>query len=168
MFALLSIMAVGGANAVVPEMHRQVVDLQHWMTSAEFAGLFAVAQASPGPNMLIVSLIGWKLAGVPGALVATFAMCLPSSLLTFTVARAWQRFGASPWRRVLERGLAPITVGLVLGSGCLLARAAGYGWRSYTLTAVVALATFRSKIHPLWLLGLGGLLGLLGWIPPPA
>jgi chromate transporter len=164
MFALFSIMAVGGANATVPEIHRQVVELHGWMTSAEFAGLFAIAQASPGPNMLIVSLIGWKLAGLPGALVCTLGMGLPSSLLTFTVARLWHRFGASPWRRAIQRGLAPITIGLVLGGGWMLCGAAGSSWRSYALSAAVAALTLKTRLHPLWLLACGGLLGLVGWL----
>ena len=165
MFALFSLIAVGGGNGVVPEMHRQVVDLNHWMSSPAFVGLFAIAQASPGPNMLIVCLIGWKMAGFPGAMVCTLGMCLPSSLLTFSVARLWQRISGSPWRRAIERGMAPITLGLVLASGWLLGKAAGTSWRSYALTAAVALLVWRSRIHPLWLLAMGGLLGLLGWIP---
>jgi len=147
MFAALSLMAVGGANALIPEMHRQVVDLNHWMTGAEFAGLFAIAQASPGPNMLIVSVLGLKLAGLPGALVATLAFCLPSSLLSFAVARVRQRFEASPWRRAIERGLAPVTVGLVLGSGCLLASAAGCDWHAYLLSAGVALLALTGRFN---------------------
>jgi chromate transporter len=164
MFALISIMAVGGGNAVVPEMQRQVVDLNHWMSSGQFVGLFAIAQASPGPNMLISSLIGWRMAGLPGALVCTLGMCLPSSLLTFSVARLWVRIGGSPWRRAMERGLAPVTLGLVLASGWQLSKAAGSDWRSYTLTAAVALLTLRRGLNPLWLLAGGGLLGLLGWV----
>jgi len=164
LFAVISLMAVGGGNAVVPEMQRQVVDLHHWMSGPQFVGLFAIAQASPGPNMLISSLIGWRLGGFPGAAAATLGMCLPSSLLTLTVARLWHRFAQSPWRRALERGLAPITLGLVLASGWQLAKAAGPDWRSYSLSAAVALLALRRGLNPLWLLAGGGLLGLLGWV----
>jgi chromate transporter len=164
MFAVISLMAVGGGNAVVPEMQRQVVDLHRWMSGPQFVGLFAIAQASPGPNMLISCLIGWRLAGFPGAAACTMGMCLPSSLLTLTVARLWHRIAGSPWRRALERGLAPITLGLVLASGWQLSKAAGPDWRSYSLSAAVALLTLRRGLNPLWLLAGGGLLGLLGWV----
>jgi chromate transporter len=90
---ILSLMAVGGANALIPELHRQVVEVNNWMSGGEFASLFAIAQAAPGPNMLIISLIGWKLAGITGALVATLAMCGPSSLLAYGVGQLWERFG---------------------------------------------------------------------------
>ena len=79
-FALMSLLAFGGANSVIPEMHRQAVDLHHWMTGLEFAALFAISQAAPGPNFMISTLIGWKAAGLPGALVATLALCAPSCL----------------------------------------------------------------------------------------
>ena len=167
LFALFSIMAVGGGNAVVPEMQRQVVDLNRWMSGSQFVGLFAIAQASPGPNMLISSLIGWKLAGMPGALVATLGMCLPSSLLAFSVARLWNRISGSPWRRAIEQGLTPVTLGLVLASGWKLAAAAGSGWHCYVLSAAVALLTRRRKLNPLWLSAGGGVLGLMGWVRIP-
>jgi len=164
-FSLFSLMAVGGATALIPEMHRQVVDLHGWMSSAEFASLFAIAQAAPGPNVIFVSLVGWKLAGIPGALVCTLGMCLPAALLAFAVGRLWDRFQHSLWRRAIERGLAPITIGLLLGSGCLLVRASGgHGW-FYVVAAASAVLSYRSKLNPLlWLAGaalLGGV-GALG------
>lgn len=162
-FCLLSLMAVGGANALVPEMHRQAVEVQRWMSGAEFAALFAIAQAAPGPNVLIVTLVGWKVAGLPGALVCTLAMCGPSSLLTFGVAKLWQRCRASPWRRAIQRGLAPITIGLVLGSGYLLTRAADHNLLAYVLSGATAAAVLCSRLNPLWLLASGGVLGLLGY-----
>ncbi|MDR3670692.1 MAG: chromate transporter [Holophaga sp.] len=167
LFAMFSLIAVGGGNAVVPEMQRQVVDLNHWMSGPQFVGLFAIAQASPGPNMLISSLVGWRMAGLPGALVCTLGMCLPSSLLAFSVARLWSRISGSPWRPAIEQGLTPVTLGLVLASGWQLAKGAGSDWRCYTLSAAVALLTLRSKLNPLWLLAVGGALGLLGWVRVP-
>jgi len=101
-FSLLSLLRVRGVITVLPEMHRNVVEVHGWMSGAEFAQLFALAQASPGPNILIVSLIGWKVAGLAGAVVATGAVCAPSSLLTYAVSRVWQRFRgarcARSWR----------------------------------------------------------------------
>ena len=161
-FLSLSLVAIGGANAVLPEMHRQVVDISHWMTGAEFAALFAIAQAAPGPNVLIVSLVGWKVAGVPGALAATGAMCGPSSLLAFYVGRLSQRFRESPWRRVVQRGVAPITIGIVLASGYLLALGADESWAAGAVTTATALLMLRTRLNPLWLLAAGALLGMFG------
>ena len=106
-FSLLSLLAFGGANAVLPEMHRLVVENHHWMSDAAFSQLFAIAQAAPGPNLLVVTLIGWQVAGVAGALATTLAFCLPSSLLIFFLARIWARWRSDRWRRAIEAGVAP-------------------------------------------------------------
>jgi chromate transporter len=161
-FCLLSLMAVGGANATLPELHRQIVETHGWMSSAEFASLYAITQAAPGPNVLIVSLIGWKLAGFAGALACTIGMCAPSSILAYGVGKLWYRFSQSPWRQAIQRGLAPITIGLVLGSGCLLVKAAGAGWQAYALAAGSAVASYHSRSNPLWWLAAAALLGGLG------
>lgn len=164
-FCLFSLMAVGGAGALVPELHRQAVEVGHWMDSAEFASLFALAQATPGPNMLIATLIGWKVAGIPGAVVCTVGFCLPSASLALVVGGLWDRHRTSPWRRALERGLAPITLGLILGGGIHLAKAAGGGWALALVTAASAVLSWRSRLNPVvWLLGAAalGASGLLG------
>ncbi|MBM4441576.1 MAG: chromate transporter [Candidatus Rokubacteria bacterium] len=163
-FALLSLLAFGGANAVVPEMHRTAVDVHGWMSSAEFADLFALAQAAPGPNMMIVTLIGLRAAGVSGALLATAAVCLPSCLLTFAVARAMDRFRSNPWRAVLQTALAPITVGLVLGTGWVLTRAADHSIPAYLLTAGTVVWLLTLRLSPLWLIAGGAALGLAGLV----
>jgi chromate transporter len=161
-FSLFSLMAVGGATAMIPEIHRQVVDLQGWLSNGDFAALFAIAQAAPGPNVIFVSLIGWKLAGIPGALVCTLGMCTPSALLAFGVGRLWDRFAHSPWRQAIERGLAPITIGLVLGSGCLLVKATGTRWPLLAVAALSAMLSYRSRQNPLWWLAGAALLGGAG------
>ena len=110
-FAALSLVAIGGINAILPEIHRVVVDVEGWMTSAEFADLFALAQLAPGPNAMVVALVGWKVAGVAGALVATIATCGPSSVACYI---AWQwadRLRESKMRAVAQRALAPIAIG---------------------------------------------------------
>ena len=91
-YAQLSLLAFGGANAVIPEMQRQVVDVHHWMSAHEFAALYALAQAAPGPNMMVVSLVGWRVGGFWGALVTTGAVAAPSSVLTLLVSGVWYRF----------------------------------------------------------------------------
>lgn len=161
-FGLLSLLAFGGATAVVPEMHRFAVEGHGWMTSAEFADLFALAQAAPGPNMMVVTLIGLRAAGVTGAVIATVAMCLPACVLTFGVTRAMQRFRTSVWRGILQAGLAPVTVGLVLGSGWVLTRAADHTPVAYALTALTVVWMVATRWSPFWLLAIGATLGLAG------
>jgi chromate transporter len=159
-FAILSLLAVGGANAVVPEMQRQVVDIQGWMSNAEFADLYALARAAPGPNVLVVALVGWKVGGFVGSLVAMGAMCGPSSLLAYSTVRLWDRFRAAPWRIAVQNGLVPVTIGLVLASGYLLTRAADDDWPAYAVTAVTMVIMLKTRLNPLWLLLAAGALGL--------
>ena len=163
-FSALSFLAIGGVNALIPEIHRRVVEVEHWMTDADFAQAFAIAQAAPGPNMLIVSVIGWKVAGVLGALVATAAICVPSSVLTFAIAHVWDRFRDAPLRAAIQHGLAPVTVGLVLASGYILARTTDQTWVALAITAATVAMTLGTRWHPLLLLGVGGALGVAGFV----
>jgi chromate transporter len=123
-FALISLFAVGGAMAVVPEMHRQAVEVSGWMTDRQFADLFAIAQAAPGPNIIVVTLIGYHAAGIPGALVATLAMSGPTCIITYYVSRAFDRFKDAHWRIVVQAGLVPVSVGLFAAGAFVIARAA--------------------------------------------
>lgn len=163
-FAMLSLIAVGGANAIIPDMHREFVEAQQWMSSVEFIQLVALAQAAPGPNVLIVTLLGWKIAGLAGALLATAAMCVPSSLLAYHVARVWDRYRHTRWHGVVRQALAPITVGLVIAGGYVLTDAAGTGWVAYAITAATVLIVVATEIHPLWLLGIAGVVGYAGFV----
>jgi chromate transporter len=163
-FSVLSLIAVGGAITVLPEMHRSVVEVHGWMSGAQFAELFALAQAAPGPNILVVSLIGWKVAGMAGAVVATAAVCGPSCVLTFAVSRIWQRFRGARWRKAVEDGLVPVTVGLMLAGGYLITLSADHSWPAFATTAVTAAFVLTTRIHPLWLFGAAGLIGLAGWV----
>ncbi|KMJ54366.1 chromate transporter [Vogesella sp. EB] len=163
-FGQLSLMAVGGANAVVPEMLRMVVNEHGWMTAAEFTALFAIAQSAPGPNVLIASLVGWQMASLPGAAISLIGICGPSSILSFYVAKLWQRFRDYRLCHAIQRGFAPLSIGLVLGGAWLLAGIANTGWSAWLLCAVSALIAWRTSLHPLWLLGAGAVTGLLGWV----
>lgn len=163
-FSLLSLFTVGGVITVLPEMHRNVVEVHGWMSGAEFAQLFALAQASPGPNILVVSLIGWKVAGLAGAAVATAAVCAPSCVLTYSVSRIWQRVRGARWRKTVEDGLVPVTVGLMLAGGYLITLSADHSAPAFAITAATAAVVLATRIHPLWLLAAGGLLGLAGWV----
>jgi chromate transporter len=164
LFGSLSLVAVGGANTVVPEMHRQAVDVGRWMSDADFANLYAIVRAAPGPNMLISTMIGWRVAGLWGGLVATAAMCGPSCLLTYGVIRVWERYRHTRWRAAMEAGLAPLTVGLVLASGYILTRAADHDWRMLAVTAASAALTLFTRVNALWVLAGAGMLGALGLI----
>ena len=160
-FGALSLLAFGGANAIIPEMHRQAVEVHHWMSDADFTALFAISQAAPGPNFMISTLVGWKVAGLSGALLATAAMCLPSCLLAYGVARLWDRFRDAPWRQAVAAGLAPVTVGLVAATFWLLVRAADQSARLAIVTVLTAAIAYFTRLNPLWALGAAAAAGLL-------
>jgi chromate transporter len=161
-FAQLSLLAFGGGNTVLPEMQRQVVQVHPWMTGSEFASLFALAQAAPGPNMLVATLVGWRVAGLGGALVATLSLCAPSSLLTFGTAHLWYRFRDAPWRALVQRGLVPVTAGLIMASAALLTESTTTNWRTAVLTGVATAVFLFTRMHPLIMLAAGAALGVLG------
>ena len=161
-FAILSFVAFGGATALLPEMHRVVVDNHQWLDDATFTHLYAIAQAAPGPNVLVVTLIGWKVAGLAGALAATVAMCLPMSVLIYLLIDHWERFAGKRWQQAISLGVAPLAVGLVFSGAALIAQAADLGWVAWGLVAGTAVANLKTKWHPLWFIGFGALLGLLG------
>lgn len=161
-FGELSLLAVGGGNTVLPEMQRQVVSVQGWMPASEFAALYALAQAAPGPNMLVSTLIGWRVAGLAGAVTATLGICLPSCVLTFFTAHAWHRFRDAPWRRTVQAGLVPVTVGLVMAGAAVLTMATARDWQAGLVTAVVTVVLLTTRLNPLWLLGAAAALGALG------
>ena len=163
-FMILSLLSFGGANAILPEIHQRAVDVHHWMTDADFTQMFALSQAAPGPNVLIVSLIGWKAAGVAGALVAMAAMCGPSSILTYGVAHAWERFRDAPLRIAIQQALAPVTVGLILAAGYVLTLIADKTWQAFIVTGTTVVLSLTTRAHPLWILGAAAAAGAAGLV----
>jgi chromate transporter len=161
-FATLSLFAVGGANAVLPDMHRHLVELHGWLSESEFLEIVALAQAAPGPNVLIVSLIGQKLGGLGWGLAAIAGMCLPSSLLAFGFARFWQHFEHARGRAIIRDALAPVATGLVLASGLVLVRAADHAVGTGAISLAAAALGVATRWNPLWLLGAAGVLGAAG------
>lgn len=163
-FGLLSLVSVGGLPSVMPEMQRYTVEVKGWLTPEDFIQMFALGQAAPGPNILIVSLIGWKIAGPAGALVAFAAMCGPTAVLTWWVAGIWERFKDTAWRRHIQRAIAPIVVGMFLSAGLILATPGDPDWRLWAIAALSAWTLVATKINPLWMIAAGGVLGafLLG------
>lgn len=176
----LSLLAVGGAIATAPEMHRFLVERQAWLTDPQFNASIAIAQAAPGPNVLFIALIGWNIglnAGGPGAMgwvlgVAGMAVCMlgvmiPSSLLTWLATRWGHRNRERRDVRAFKQGMSPIVIGLLLATAWVLARAHGVpatDWPLWLTSAVTMLLVWRTKLHLLWMLGTGALLGALGWL----
>ena len=161
-FALLSLFAIGGANAALPEMHRLAVEVMHWMNDQQFANMYAIAQVTPGPNVIIVTLIGYHVAGLLGALVATLAMCGPTCVFAFFVGHIWDRFKDAPWRLAIQAALVPVSIGLIGASAVVVTRAAAHSLVTVAITAAAALVTYSIRLNPLWVFAAAALLGLVG------
>lgn len=148
-FAPLSLVAVGGGASVLPDIQRQAVDIHHWLSARDFVDYFAISRAAPGPGSMLVTLIGWRVDGWLGALAATLALMVPSSILAYGVSKVWNRYRGRDWHTALERGLAPIGTGLILSA---------------------ALTVFQiSHGGPItWIVGIGSavILGLVPRMPP--
>jgi len=163
-FGLMSLFAVGGANSAIPEMHRVAVDINHWMTDRQFADVFAISQLSPGPNVLIVTLIGYSVAGILGAVAATLAMCGPTAILAYYVSRLLARSSASRWPAIIQAALVPVSIGLMAASALILARTSDISWMAVLITIVAASLATATRLSPLWMMAAGGLLGFAGII----
>jgi chromate transporter len=162
-FLMLSLLAVGGAITVAPDMHRVMVDQLGLLTDPQFSASIAIAQASPGPNVLFVAVMGYQAAGLPGAAVTLLGIMLPSTTLALTVAR-WGHVRRD-WRPVqaFKAGLAPIVIGLLFATGWILT-AETAGWRPGLLTLAVAVLVWRTRVHLLVLICAGAILGAAGWL----
>lgn len=171
----LSLLAVGGAITTAPEMHRYLVDQNHWLTDMQFNTSIAIAQAAPGPNILFVALMGWNVGmnaggastGLLGVLVTMVGMMLPSTVLTYLAARWAHNNREMRAVRAFKQGLAPLIVALMIATGWILASAnsdPARDWRLWLVTVATALIIWRTKLHLLWLLGAGALLGWFGLI----
>ena len=163
-FAPLSLLSIGGGASLLAEIEHQSVSVHAWTTEREFANLFAISRAAPGPGTMLSTLIGWKVAGLAGALTATIALYLPSSLLVYAAARLWGRWRGSVWHTAVERGMAPVAAGLFLSGGIAVLRASPGGPAVWVAAIVTTLALLRwPKMHPVpLLLGAAVLFGVLG------
>jgi chromate transporter len=171
----LSLLSIGGAITAASEMHRYLVDQQRWLTEAQFNASIAIAQAAPGPNVLFVALLGWNVGmnagsfatGLLGVLVTMVGIMLPSTTITYLAARWGHRNRELRPVRAFKQGMAPIVIALLVATAWILASAnrnAAEGWPLWLLTVVTALIVWRVKIHLLWLLGVGALLGWFGLV----
>lgn len=182
-FLSLSLLAVGGAITTVPDMHRYLVDQRHWLSDSQFTASIALAQAAPGPNVLFVALLGWNVgmnagggmgAGIAawayavlGVGIAMIGILLPSTTLTFVAARWGHQNRERRAVRAFKQGMAPIVIALLIATGWILAASHGSSiknWPLWLLTGVSALLVWHTRLHLLWLLGTGALLGWLGWV----
>jgi len=165
-FAYLSLLTVGGGLAAFPEMKALTVGVHHWVTFPQLIHLYSMGQVAPGPNMMMIVSIGQWTAGLPGAIVVVLAFFGPTALLAFFVGRLWERLSKWPWRNSIERGLSPVSIGLLL-AGCLsLARGAVTGWITALIGLVVLLILLRSKVNPAWLVLGGAVAGAVAFYRP--
>ncbi|WP_394787476.1 chromate transporter [Rhodoferax sp.] len=174
-YASLSLLAVGGAITTAPDMHRFLVEQQHWLTNEQFNASIAIAQAAPGPNVLFIALMGWNVglnaggyaAALLGMACTMLGILLPSSVITWASARWGHRNRELRAVRAFKQGMAPIVIALMLSTGWILATAqhGPYGdWPLWLLAAASAVVVWRTKLHLLWLLGIGAFLGAMGWV----
>ena len=162
-FAGLSLLAVGGINALVPEMYRVLVEERGWLDAQKFAQLYALGQAAPGPNVIAASLFGYWIGGLPGFAAATLGIVLPSATLAWFVAGLAQRLADNPLMAALRAGLVPVALGLMAAAGFIMAGAVDGGWIGIAIIVASTLFVWKSRFTPLWVLAAGGLLGgLLG------
>ncbi|MFH5925427.1 chromate transporter [Roseomonas xinghualingensis] len=165
-FLKLSLLAVGGANAAVPEMHREVVETRQWMSDATFSQGYALAAAAPGPNVLFVAVIGWHVAGAQGLAASLIGFLGPTFLLSWAVAMLTQRLAGDARLAALRAGLVPVAIGLILATGLVTAGASARGTSIEVTVALLITLTstifvWRSDYSPIWTLLGGGVLGLL-------
>src|SRR5579863_3931651 len=166
-FALLSILAVGGGTAVLPQMKYEVVGQHHWLTATQFADIYSLGQLAPGPNMNMVTVIGYHVAGIPGAILVLLAFYIPSCTLVFAVEKIWEHFEGSPWRDAVQRGMAPITIGLMASGVYAIGRTSTFTLDhsmrhnaiTIGITAGVAGILMVRRINPALLIVLGGAVG---------
>ncbi len=154
-FAPLSLATIGGGQTVVADIQRQVVDAHHWMTRNEFLNDFAISRMAPGPGSLLVTLIGWQVAGVAGAIAATISIFGPTTFLIGGVAHLWSRNPGARWQQALERGLRPVAAGMILAAVYVLLRSLEGGWLAQAIAFASTGVLMASRINPLLLLAAG-------------
>lgn len=160
-FVPLSFVTIGGGNSILAGVQHQAVNVHHWVTSSEFLDLWAVSRATPGPNSLYVALIGYRVDGIAGAVCATLALFVPTSILMVVMARMWRRYSGATWLRAVEQGLAPVAAGLVLAATLTILRVAEGGWLAWVVAAAAFVALRYTKINPFVLLTAGSVVFVL-------
>jgi chromate transporter len=166
-FSMLSLLAVGGGTAVLPQMKHDTVVAHEWVTAMQFTEIYSLGQLAPGPNMTCVILIGYEVSGWVGALAVLFAFFFPACLLCYFVSQMWDAAQGSPWRDAVQKGMAPIVIGLMLAGCYALGKTASFnpakGWEFNLLTlaigAAVAVSLTLTRINPALTILAGGVAG---------
>jgi chromate transporter len=162
-FLVLSMLSIGGAITTAPEMNRYLVGDQHWLTDAQFTASVAIAQAAPGPNVLFVAVLGWNVAGPIGAFATMSGILLPSTALSLWATRWGQARRETRGVRAFTTGMAPLTIGLLLATGWVLAGPAAGHAGAMLLVAATVLVMLRTRLSPMWPVAAGAVIGALGW-----
>lgn len=163
-FLAMSMLAIGGALATTPEIHRYLVEERGWLNDAQFSASIALAQAAPGPNLLFVPVLGHAIAGLPGAFVALAGMLLPSTTLALAASRWGRKRRDTLGVRAFVAGMAPVTIGLLLAAGTVLAQPLAERPAAWVLIAATVALSVSTKIAPVWLIGAGAVIGAMGWV----
>jgi chromate transporter len=156
-FALLSILAIGGGTAVLPEMQRMTVTQFHWVTDKQFRDIYSLGQVAPGPNMLMVMVIGYRVAGYLGSAIVAFAFFVPDCVLTLFANRMWLRYSESAWRYTIQRAMAPMAIGLMLSGTYAIARLSIHNLMSFAIAVATLSVLMWRRFNPLVLISAGGL-----------
>lgn len=157
-FLPLSLVTIGGGQTAIADINRQTVEVQHWMTQAQFLDAFAISRMAPGPGTLLVTLIGWNVAGFWGAVVATIAIFLPTTFLIYGVAHLWTRYEGARWQSALETGLKPVAAGMILATVYVLLQAMEGGWAVKAIALASTAVLMLTRVNPLVLIGAGAAL----------
>ncbi len=170
-FLSLSLFSLGGGNTLLNEYHHMAVDQYCWLSSRQFADIYAIAEAAPGPSSMIVGLLGMGAAvkegplwGLLSGVTAEIAILLPSTLVMVAAALSWNRLRHSPWRVAFERGLGPITLGILFAVGLKILRISDHDTPAYAVSLVVCVLMLRTKISPLWFMAVAGVMGAFGLV----
>jgi chromate transporter len=167
-FATTALVSVGGISTMIPEIHRQAVEIYGWMSDAQFASSFAISQVAPGPNVLLMSLVGWRVAGFAGMMVATLSTIIPTSIICLMASRLENKLTHAKWYSVTRKSLPPLIVGLIFSSGVVTARAAVVDAMGGVIVVCVGIYFFLSKSNPLISIFasivVGVVAGRLGWL----
>ncbi|HEY2473767.1 MAG TPA: chromate transporter [Candidatus Cybelea sp.] len=160
-FSYLSLLTIGGGMAAFPEMKVQVVSVHQWLTADQLIHVFSTGQLSPGPNMMMVAMIGQLVAGPVGALACALAFFIPTGILTFGVGRLWKRLADWPWRNSIQKGLGTVAIGLAIGGLMTFGKTAISGWITIALALLTFVVLNRTKVNPIWLVLGSGVVGVI-------
>lgn len=163
-FLAMSMLAVGGALATAPEIHRYLVEQRQWIADADFSAAIALAQAAPGPNLMFVPVLGYTIAGFPGALVALVGILIPSTTLALAASRWGSQRRDTVGVQAFVAGLAPVTIGLLLATGTVLVTPLAGHPAAWVLVGLAVVLSWRFKVNPVWIIAGGAVAGAMGWV----